>query len=224
MLSGRDTRVLELGDDLFPAFKVSRLISKRFDSIAFNDAMSNAFIAIFKESLEYDEKCDRVMNLCDVWYGDGRLNLYESNINDDEVKCLKKYVFPVLKDLRELNLRGNLNYLMLDNQITKIDKDTFNRLSKLEWLYLYSNLNDLILDNQITKIDKDSFNSLFNLGLLDLESNLNNLTLDNKISYIEQNAFQNLSKLQFLYLWGNLNIQNVLKDVQRPNPSCDIGY
>ena len=50
LLSGLDMRILELGDDLFPAFEGSRLIGKRFDSIAFNDA-------IFKERIEYDEKC-----------------------------------------------------------------------------------------------------------------------------------------------------------------------
>ena len=107
LLSGRDTRVLELGDDLFPAFEGSRLIGKRFDSIAFNDAMSNAFIFIFKESLEYDEKCDRVMNLCDEKYKNNELYLYGKSINDDDVKCLKKYVFPVLKDLETLNLSCN---------------------------------------------------------------------------------------------------------------------
>ena len=61
LLSGPNTKVLELGDDLFPAFKASRLIGKRFDSREFDDAMSNAFIALFKESLEYDEKCNRVV-------------------------------------------------------------------------------------------------------------------------------------------------------------------
>ena len=112
LLSGPDMRVLELGDDLFPAFKVSKLISKRFDSIAFDDAMSNAFIAIFKESLEYDEKCDRVMNLCEENYKNHILNLYRKNVNDNDVKCLKKYVFPVLKDLERLDLSCNLNDLI----------------------------------------------------------------------------------------------------------------
>ena len=107
LLSGLDTRVLELGDNLFPAFKASRLIGKKLDSIAFDDAMSNSFIAIFKESLEYDEKCDRIMNLCDENYENHRLYLNEKSINDDEVKCLKKYVFPGLKDLKTLFLASN---------------------------------------------------------------------------------------------------------------------
>ena len=109
LLSGADMRVLELGDDLFPAFKASRLIGKGFDSIAFDDAMSNAFIAIFKESLEYDEKCDRIINLCDEKYKNHGLYLDGKDINDYEVKCLKKYVFPILKNLVWLNLSCNLN-------------------------------------------------------------------------------------------------------------------
>ena len=140
LLSGPDMRVLRLGDDLFSAFKASRLIGKRFDSIAFNDAMSNAFIAIFKESLEYDEKCDRVMNLCEENYKYHILNLGEKSVNDDEVKCLKKYVFPVLKDLKQLYLGRNLNDLILDNQITKIGKGSFSSLSNLKILRLAGKL------------------------------------------------------------------------------------
>ena len=89
----------------------------------------------------------------------------------------------------------------------------------MEYLTLSSNL---ILDNQITHIDKDSFSSLSKLKWLHLESNLNDLILDNKINNIEQNAFQCLSELQSLYLRGNVNIKDVMEDVQKPNPRCDV--
>ena len=133
--------------------------------------MGNLIIVFFKESLEYDDKCDRVVKLCDEKYEIHGLELGRKDINDDEIKCLKKYVFPVLKDLGDLSLASSLNYLILDNQITKIDKDTFSSLSNLQWLSLASSLNDLILDNQITKIDKDTFSSLSNLKYLYLHSN-----------------------------------------------------
>ena len=193
LLSHSDGGIFRLGEfnHYFSQYKNLKSINQELGG-GFDDVMKNLTIDLFKESLEYDEKCDRVINLCEENYKNHILNLYRKNIKDDEVKCLKKYVFPVLKDLENLNLSRNLNDLILDNQITNIDKDSFSTLSKLEYLYLRSNLNDLILDN--------------------------------KISYIEQNAFQHLSKLQGLYLRGNLNIQYVMKDVQKPNPSCDVRY
>ena len=75
--------------------------------------------------------------------------------------------------MESLHLESNLNNLILDNQITKIDKDTFSSLSKLKWLYLYSNLNDLILDNKISYIEQNAFQNLSKLEGLDFRVNLN---------------------------------------------------
>ena len=140
LLSGRNREILRLEEfnHYFSQYKNLKSLNQELGG-GFDDAMGNLIINLFKESLEYDDKCDRVVNLSDERYKNHALILSGKSINDDEVKCLKKYVFPVLKDLKQLYLSSNLNDLILDNQITKIYRDTFSSLSNLEWLSLQSN-------------------------------------------------------------------------------------
>ena len=90
LLSHSDGGIFRLGEfnHYFSQYRNLKLIIQKLGG-KFNDAMSNMFIDLFKESLEYDEKCDRVMNLCEENYKNRKLNLYGRSINDNDVKCLK---------------------------------------------------------------------------------------------------------------------------------------
>ena len=86
LLSRSDGRIFLLGEfnHYFSQYKNLKSINKELGG-GFDDAMRNLTIDLFKESLEYDDKCDRVVNFCDELYWDRSLKLGRKDINDDGV-------------------------------------------------------------------------------------------------------------------------------------------
>ena len=88
------------------------------------------------------------------------LRLNGKNIDNNELICLKKFVFPLIKrNLKELFLYGNFNNLILDNQIATIQKDVLSDLGKVNSSILVlillsatENLISLILVNPLVNL------------------------------------------------------------------------